>query len=98
MKVDCPPCREVFHLSEPMNTFSKGIVWYQYSSTETVLESFWTRQSDSLNSFSQLTREVRCKDEWLSRVLRYARHGNMPHEVYCFMHGLPTKNVGIRRV
>ena len=64
------------------------------SSTESMLQMFWTKEQDSVQELFELTREHRCKDKWLSAFLLQARHGNMQHELYCFMHGLPTKHAG----
>ena len=55
---------------------------------------FWTKDAESINAYLELTLEHRCKDEWLSYFLLKARHGNKEHELYCFMHGLPTRNPG----
>ena len=55
---------------------------------------FWTRGADSIQEFLELRQENRCQDEWLSLFLKRARHGDMEHELYCFMHGLPTKHAG----
>ena len=58
------------------------------------MAAFWTKSEDSINCFRELSTERRCKDPWLSHVLHGARHGTQTHEVYCFTHGLPTKNAG----
>ena len=55
---------------------------------------FWTKEKNSLNGFYELTVERRCKDPWLSHVLKGARHGQQDHETYCFLHGLPTRHPG----
>ena len=55
---------------------------------------FWTREIDSFNGFYELTVERRCKDPWLSHVLKGARHGCMDEETYCFLHGFPTEHPG----
>ena len=55
---------------------------------------FWTREPDAINEIFELTTENRSKDKWLSVFLKRARHGDMEHELYCFMHGLPTKHAG----
>ncbi len=74
--------------------FDNPLKTYKLSSTERILEMFWTRGPDSVQEFFELTKENRCQDEWLSYLLRRARHGDMEHELYCFMHGLPTKHTG----
>ena len=55
---------------------------------------FWTHEPDALGQLFELTVEHRCKDAWLSVFLKKARHGHMEHELYCYMHGLPTKHTG----
>ena len=42
----------------------------------------------------ELTLQVRSKDVWLNHVLQCNRRGKEPWEVYCFSHGLPTRNCG----
>ena len=64
------------------------------SAGEAMLATFWTKGVDSLTGLYELTQEQRCKDKWLSNVLKAARHGTMDHETYCFMHGLPTRHAG----
>ena len=66
-----------------------------------ILKMFWRKESraghsnaDSIQrSFSQ-TESKRTKDEWLQAVLTQNRNGCEEWEVYCFTHGLPTRNVG----
>ena len=67
---------------------------HQKSSIERMAAMFWTKDEDSLNSFCELTKERRCKDVWLSHVLKGARHGNLHDASYCFLHGFPTKHPG----
>ena len=74
--------------------FSNPFATYTLATTQDMLKSFWTREQDSIQTFLQLTEEIRCKDPWLSYFLKRARHGNMEHELYCFMHGLPTRHCG----
>ena len=64
------------------------------SSLERIAEMFWTKGPDSFNKFLELTIERRCKDSWLSYVLRGARHGCLDEESFCFLHGFPTKHPG----
>ena len=64
------------------------------SATRSMLAMFWARGPDSFQEFMELTKANRCKDEWLGTVPKRARHGNMEHELHCFMHGLPTKHAG----
>ena len=67
---------------------------YKSSNTERMLSMFWTHGPDGLEKLIELTVEHRCKDAWLSLFLKRARHGDMQHELYCYMHGLPTKHTG----
>ena len=55
---------------------------------------FWTRTAIGMNHLFELTTEQRCSDPWLSHVLQRARHGNMSHEVWCYLHGFPTIHPG----
>ena len=64
------------------NSFKKGTS----SSVQRIASMFWTKppaEIDSFNSFFELTVERRCKDPWLSHVLRGARHGYLDEESYC---------------
>ena len=65
---------------------------YVSSGVQDIMAAFWTNPEDSINCFRELSTERRCKDPWLSHVLHGAKHGTQTHEVYCFMHGLATKN------
>ena len=67
---------------------------YKNFSTERILAMFWTRAVDAMREFFELKEENRCKDSWLRPLLKRARHGNLDHELYCFLHGLPTKHPG----
>ena len=64
------------------------------SAAQQIATMFWTKEANSFNHFLELTVERRCKDVWLSHVLRGARHGNLDEESFCFLHGLPTKHPG----
>ena len=81
------PVQQVSILSNPFKR-------HDSSSVETVLSMFWTHGPDAVQELFELTKEHRCKDEWLSYFLKRARHGNMEHELYCYVHGLPTKHTG----
>lgn len=59
-----------------------------------IAQMFWSKGEDSFNGFFELTIERRCKDPFLSHVLRGARHGNLDEETYCFLHGQPTEHPG----
>jgi len=74
--------------------FDDPFVKRPLSSTDRMLSMFWTRHPDAVRQLFELTKENRQKDAWLSCFLKGARHGNQGHELYCFMHGLPTKHAG----
>ena len=69
-----------------------------YSETEkNILGMFWGLGSGSKIPTSpkyllELIQQVRSKDVWLNYVLNCDRAGEEPWEVYCFSHGLPTRN------
>lgn len=67
---------------------------YPSAGVNGIMAGFWSKSEDSINLFRELTTERRCKDPWLRHVLHGATHGTQSHEVYCFMHGLPTKHPG----
>ena len=50
----------------------------------------WDSGVDTIRNFWQLEELMRCKDEWYNEFLQHARNGNMPTDMYCFFHGLPT--------
>ena len=54
----------------------------------------WSRTESGLHALFELTTEQRCVDPWLSLVLRQARHGAMSQDVWCFLHGFPTRYPG----
>ena len=56
---------------------------------------FWCPEDrDSIQRTFVLTQPMRTKDRWLRAVLDAERVGEEPWEMYCFIHGLPTRNVG----
>ena len=55
---------------------------------------FWEKNQDGIQRTFELTVHQRTKDSWLQAVLQSARHGSQSWEIYCFVHGLPTKNPG----
>ena len=48
--------------------------------------------SDALRPAFQLTKSLRATDPWLCAVLEAIGHGRETWEMYCFSHGLPTRN------
>ena len=73
------------------NPFLKG-----YSAPEQkIFKMFWhTKDKDSIQQTFTLTKPLRTEDPWLQAVLEMDRYGNESWEVYCFAHGLPTRNPG----
>ena len=59
-----------------------------------ILEMFWKKGENSIQKTWLLTKSMRTDDEWLQVVLGMARYGTMSWEVYCFIHGLPTRHCG----
>lgn len=81
-----PPVRLTACFDSPLRQHS--------SQVDRMLSMFWTRDRDAFNHFTELHQEMRCKDKWLSEVLRECREGRQQWEMYYFLHGLPTENVG----
>jgi hypothetical protein len=59
-----------------------------------IFKMFWQRQEDSIQRTFELTESKRTTDAWLKAVLKADRAGAETYEMYCFTHGLPTKNPG----
>ena len=59
---------------------------------------FWDckdpRKPDTITQLHELVECKRTKDSWLHAVLMADRRGDETWEIYCFTHGLPTKNPG----
>ena len=81
-----PPVRSIAIFSNPFQDSQFG--------EQTILNMFWKRNVDSLQGMHELTQQMRCKDQWWRCVLDEDRHGQESWETYCFIHGLPTRNVG----
>ena len=79
--------------------FDNPLMLKKLSSVERIASMFWTRETDSFNKFLELTIEHRCKDPWLSYVLRGVRHGCLDEESFCFymVSQRNTRGVGIHR-
>ena len=61
------------------------------------LKMFWVPEdSDGIQKTFVLTAPMRTTDKWLRAVLDVKRDGDGREswEIYCFIHGLPTRNVG----
>jgi hypothetical protein len=82
-----PPVRAVAMFANP---YRSG-----YSIPEQkIFRMFWTRDEDSIQETFKLTESKRTSDKWLLAVLEADRVGVESWEMYCFTHGLPTKNPG----
>ena len=82
-----PPVRQIGLYSNPF----KSEMEY---AEQLALSFFWRVTDDSVQGTHELMQPNRTKDLWLLEVLRQEREGKESWEVYCFTHGLPTKNVG----
>ena len=82
-----PPVRQIGLYSNPF----KSEMEY---AEQLALSYFWRVTEDSVQGTHELRQPNRTKDPWLQEVLRQEREGRESWEVYCFNHGLPTKNVG----
>ena len=59
-----------------------------------MFKMFWCKGEDSIQRTFELTQSLRTGDAWLKNVLAADRHGVESWEMYCFIHGLPTRNPG----
>ena len=84
-----PPVRANAIFSNP---FKKDC----YSSEEQkILKMLWRPDDmDSIQQTFMLTKPLRTKDRWLQVTLDASREGTESWEIYCFTHGLPTRNPG----
>ena len=83
-----PPVRANAIFSNP---YTRGT--YSYGEKH-ILEMFWQHQEDSIQTSFELTESKRTTDKWLQAVLAADRRGAETWEMYCFQHGLPTRNPG----
>ena len=82
-----PPVRSNAIFSNP---FKGG---YTYNEQQ-ILKMFWQKSEDSIQRTFLLTQSLRTTDPWLQAVLEADRKGEEGWEMYCFTHGLPTRNPG----
>ena len=60
-----------------------------------IFKMFWKLDDiDSIQEAFILDKPMRTEDPWLIAVLNADRYGDESWEMYCFIHGLPTRNVG----
>jgi len=74
------------------NPFKRGC----YGAEEQkIFKMFWNpKDEDSIQKTFLLTEPMRTRDPWLKTVLEADRTGSESWEMYCFMHGFPTRNPG----
>jgi len=82
-----PPVKSISIFSNP---FKRDLEFTE----QRTLAMFWKRGSDSIGKLLELKETMRTNDRWLQAQLAQDRHGQESWEVYCFVHGLPTRNVG----
>ena len=82
-----PPVKSIAIFGNP---FKKELEFTE----QRILQMFWKRGEDSIGQLLELKEAMRTKDTWLQEQLTQDRHGEESWEVYCFVHGLPTRNVG----
>ena len=83
-----PPVRSNAIFSNP---FKSG-----YSAEEQkIMKMIWRKDDvDSIQKTFVLTQPMRTDDPWLISLLEASRCGRETWEMYCFNHGLPTRNPG----
>ena len=60
-----------------------------------IFRMFWGADEEAIQETHVLTHSVRDKDDvWQQAVLAADRTGSETWEMYCFIHGLPTRNPG----
>ena len=72
------------------NPYKKGYDFLEQST----YKMFWHKGKDSVQQTFFLTKSLRTDDPWLEAVLKACRYGSESWEMYCFVHGLPTRNTG----
>ena len=82
-----PPVMKIGFYSNP---FDKEMDYTE----QLALSFFWRKSIDGIQGTHELREANRTSDPWLEEVLQEDREGRESWEVYCFTHGLPTKNVG----
>ena len=82
-----PPVMKIGFYSNPFNSD-------MHYTEQIAMSFFWRKSTDAVQGLHELTESNRTSDPWLKEVLQQDREGQESWEVYCFTHGLPTKNVG----
>ena len=91
-----PPVRDTAIFANPERKASGEM---HDAGEQRILSMFWdshdARKPDSIQKLYELTVNKRNDgDEWLDAVLSADRQGDETWEMYCFIHGLPTRNPG----
>ena len=74
--------------------FSNPCVQGYSLEVQRIFKMFWQEGEDAIQRTFQLTQSMRTGDPWLIAVLDADRNGEESWEMYCFTHGLPTRNCG----
>ena len=74
--------------------FSNPCVQGYSLEVQRIFKMFWQEGEDAIQRTFQLTQSTRTCDPWLIAVLDADRNGEESWEMYCFTHGLPTRNCG----
>jgi len=54
----------------------------------------WGQDRNSAQGVWELEEQVRCPDKWFQCFLTECRNGDLTHENYFFIHGVPTESLG----
>ena len=90
-----PPVKEIAIYAFPLHKADGD----KYTAAEqAILAMFWKcrerNNKDGIQRLFELVQAERSKDAWHLAVLNEDRNGAESWEVYCFVHGLPTRNPG----
>ena len=89
-------CGDLWQLPPVMATaiFSNPTLSNYPFHVQSIFKMFWRADVDSIQQTFILTQSMRTDDPWLREVLDADRSGAESWELYCFQHGLPTRNPG----
>ena len=90
-----PPVKEIPIYAFPLHKADGE----PYTAAEqAILAMFWkckdSKDNNGIQKLFELTQAHRSKDAWQLAMLSQDRNGAESWEVYCFIHGLPTRNPG----
>ena len=66
----------------------------ELSAGEQKIAKMFCMIKDKVHHLFELRKNLRAQDKWLKAMLHADRYGAEDWEMYCFVHGLPTKNPG----